>query len=303
MRALDLFCGAGGASLGLVRAGLELVGAYDFDAAAVRAHAELVPACPVTLAAVESVEELPAADLWWASPPCTPYTSAGRRVGALDARDGFPALFAHLWRYPPAWLLVENVPALTHHFKRSGCEGGARPAPETCHGCYFARLVEALRDIYPHVEARILDAADYGTPQHRERAIVACGPRPLAWPAPSHGPAAGRPYVGAGAALSLAPRPGLALVAAGLRPDGRTCEGTARGLERPGPTILGRQTAQLVEELPEAPGRYRRLRTLTVPDSAALQGLPWAPALIARTVGNAVPPALAEALGRAVLAS
>lgn len=47
MTGLDLFCGAGGASLGLVAAGVDLVAAYDHDAAACRAHRALLPGCPV----------------------------------------------------------------------------------------------------------------------------------------------------------------------------------------------------------------------------------------------------------------
>jgi len=50
MRALDLFAGCGGASLGLHRAGLDVVAAYDACPRAMRTHLRLMPGVPIMCA-------------------------------------------------------------------------------------------------------------------------------------------------------------------------------------------------------------------------------------------------------------
>jgi site-specific DNA-cytosine methylase len=81
-------------------------------------------------------------------------------------------------------------------------------------------------------------------------------------------------------------------------PNARGGQGpSVTGLEDPGPTVRTHADCYLVEG-PE----YRRIRTLTVEERARLQSLPWHPTLTGRTVGNAVPPPLAAAVVRQVLA-
>ena len=83
-RALDLFCGAGGASMGLSRAGFDVVGVdiepqpeYPFDF--VRADALTYP--------------LDGFDFIWASPKCQRYSAATRQSGNPEAHpDQVPAV-------------------------------------------------------------------------------------------------------------------------------------------------------------------------------------------------------------------
>lgn len=147
MIALDLFAGCGGASLGLVAAGLDLVGAYDHDRIAVRAHRALLPSCPVEQVAIEQLVELPVADLWWASPPCQPFSAAGARRGSRDERDGYPALLDLVWRHRPRWLAIENVPGLAQH--TGSCPRTPLFPTSGCNACYFARILAELAAVYP----------------------------------------------------------------------------------------------------------------------------------------------------------
>lgn len=370
MTGLDLFCGCGGASLGLSRAGVALVGAWDFDAAAIRGHRALLPDCPAHQADLSTVESLPAVDVWWASPPCQPFSAAGKRQGAKDERDGYPHLLRLLEASPrPTWLCIENVPGLARHVGAASC-GALFAKPDSCPGCYLDAILRKLDRWFPVVESRILDAADYGVPQHRERHITVCGPARIQWPEPTHGPGRRLPYVSAGEALGLRvfgggtnphgkdaahertlreltdepattvpasdagnnslmalsvggpnacngrgpsvialsdPGPvvransDIYIVAAGLTSEGGHAEGRPRELDRPAPTVGARGTVQLVTGSDGA--TYQRLRTLTVPERAALQALPWHPALTGKVVGNAVPPPLAEVVVRAVMAA
>ena len=104
MKALDLFCGAGGASAGLVRAGFEVVGVdiepqpeYPFEF--VRGDACRPPV------------RLEKFDFIWASPPCQAYTWASAKVRGLGKE--FPDRVAEtraLLEASGVPFVMENVP-------------------------------------------------------------------------------------------------------------------------------------------------------------------------------------------------
>jgi site-specific DNA-cytosine methylase len=97
MRIVDLFCGIGGvaeAARGLAccdddhaplfAAGV--IGAIDIDLRVKPIYAAnhgITPQCQT----LESIREIPDADLWWLSPPCQPYTSRGLNLGERDERS------------------------------------------------------------------------------------------------------------------------------------------------------------------------------------------------------------------------
>lgn len=200
--ALTLFAGAGGADLGMRRAGVEHIACVEGDATAC---ATLVaagfPAVHAWIGTPPPGSDVPAwtwdgspVDLLWASPPCQPYSAAGKMLGADDPRDGWPATLATIRRVRPTWVIIENV-------------GGA-PIEE-----WAAELRGSMfrPGLYPHVATRFLDAADWGLPSHRRREFLVAGPVPYRWPEPTHaGPGAPvearrrlLPWVGMGEALNL----------------------------------------------------------------------------------------------------
>ncbi len=204
MTAIDLFAGCGGASIRLVAAGVQVLAAYDFDTAAVRGHRALLPGVPVYQADLATLDDVPAVDLWWASPPCTPFSSAGNRLGANDPRNGYPHVLRLLREATlPMWLVMENVPGLLQHETKANCSP-MWPKPGKCGACYWKQVVlPALDAAFPVVSIEVLDAADFGVPQHRNRVITVCGPERIEWPKPTHGPGRARPWVSAGEALGL----------------------------------------------------------------------------------------------------
>lgn len=104
MKALDLFCGAGGASMGLHWAGFEVVGvdnrvqpAYPFDFH----HGDAI-SCLLVAGGLDFV---------WASPPCQKF-SAYRRKG-YGVGDGYPDLIDETRQALLSWggpFVIENVP-------------------------------------------------------------------------------------------------------------------------------------------------------------------------------------------------
>jgi DNA (cytosine-5)-methyltransferase 1 len=103
MRVLDLFCGAGGAAMGLHRAwpGAEIVGV----------DIKPQPRYPFIFVQADAMEyPLGGFDFVWASPPCQHYTQMLNH--GLTSRDGHPDLIgkvrARLFRSRTKWV-IENV--------------------------------------------------------------------------------------------------------------------------------------------------------------------------------------------------
>jgi len=187
--AIDLFCGAGGLSLGLERAGFNVLVGADSDAWAVRTHQANLPGLPWCGDLSDPAEFLAALSAWGIESvdlvaggvPCQPFSRAGSsRIrdliasGARSAHDSradlwssFVAVVEHL---QPEAVLVENVPDL----------------PRWDDGAVLIALYESLRALGYRVEARILDGPAHGVPQHRQRLILLGfrGWRRPSWPEP-----------------------------------------------------------------------------------------------------------------------
>ena len=213
MKAIELFAGAGGAALGLEAAGFEHLALceWDPDACATLRAAGLGPVVEGDVRDLDAIEAVagPSCDLLWSSFPCQAFSTAGKRLGAGDERNGWPWTVDAIDRFKPAWFLGENVRGLLMH--REGCTArggqlgifGTAP-PEDCPGCYFERrILPDLRARFEHVGWWLLDAADYGVPQHRRRVILWAGPAPVAEPVPTHGPGRALPWVSMGEALGI----------------------------------------------------------------------------------------------------
>lgn len=111
-------------------------------------------------------------------PPCQTFSAAGRRAGGVigtsDARGQlFQAYCKVLDELKPEVFVFENVYGLP------GANGG-QPFREIC-------AAFSMRGY--NLSWEVLDAADYGVPQHRERLImVGSRGKPFVFPLPTHGP-------------------------------------------------------------------------------------------------------------------
>lgn len=180
-RVVELFCCSGGLSEGLRRADLPVSMAFDFDDDAIASHEANTGLRPIKMDArdllrvIEEGGSIGMVDLFVADPPCTPWSRAGKRLGQADERDMLAVTVALIRLIRPrAWLLA-NVPGLD--------DGPNWPTVQ--------RTIGSLAQAYCVDFAR-LDAADYGTPQHRVRPFwyghgwsTPC----LVWPPRTHGAA------------------------------------------------------------------------------------------------------------------
>lgn len=295
MKAIELFAGAGGAALGLEAAGIEHAALCEWnpDACATLRAAGLGP---VVESDVRDLDAIAAAagescDLLWSSFPCQAWSSVGKKRGARDDRNGWPWTVNAIDRFGPRWFIGENVRGLLNH--RGGCVYGGGtldlfggdPARD-CPRCYFDRVIlRQLRKRFDCVGYWLLDAADYGVPQHRRRVILWAGPAPLDKPVATHGQGRALAWV------SMPPldRPSPAVLCSEVKGSG------------PGANPDKMQRAS--DALYLATGRRR----LTVEECARLQDFPdahpWQGNQTARyrQIGNAVPPTLARVVADALL--
>src|SRR5437868_13652240 len=116
IRALDIFCGAGGSSAGAVAAGVTIAAGIDMSAIATETYEANFP---TTLAITGRLEQIDLSwlkrhtgtiDLLLASPECTNHTCA-KGSAPRDERSRATALLAveYARAFKPRWVVLENV--------------------------------------------------------------------------------------------------------------------------------------------------------------------------------------------------
>ena len=112
MKALDLFCGGGGAALGIIKAGFDVTGIDNNPK-----HEKVYPGTFICGDALAPAVDLKSFDLIWASPPCQRFTTLGAVDFNWSPSDGDlrrhkPNLIPHtvslLQGHP--YSVIENVP-------------------------------------------------------------------------------------------------------------------------------------------------------------------------------------------------
>jgi DNA (cytosine-5)-methyltransferase 1 len=186
-RVLDLFSGAGGTAWGFRQAGFEIIGAIDNDPQAVKTYERNLGVKPSEsdLDTLEAEELLSLFNLrpyelevLVGCPPCQGFTNMRGDKGADDPRNSLVMRyleFVDVLR--PRCIVFENVPGIN---KRHGQEK-------------FESLCLGLADLNYGFDRknpdRILNAADYGVPQLRERVVLIAGRDNVCvpYPEPTHG--------------------------------------------------------------------------------------------------------------------
>lgn len=300
MNVIDLFAGLGGFSEGAEQAGCRVVWAGNHWRAAVDTHALNHPN---TMHACQDLHQqdwtkVPPHDLLLASPACQGHTPArGKERPHHDAcRSTAWAVISALECHRPALALVENVPAFAKW-------------------SLFPAWCSAAGALGYSVSPHIVDCADLGVPQHRERVFIALTrsqhPIELHLPQRKHVPAANIIDFSAGR-WSPIERKGRAINTLARIANGRRQHGDrflsafygatkgGRGMDRPIGTITTRDRWAVVDGY--------RMRMITVDEARkamtfrATYQLPANGREAMHMLGNAVPPLAAMEVIKALRA-
>lgn len=178
--AIDLFCGGGGLSLGLKKAGFKIVAGVETNTDAANTFELNFKDAKVFREDIRhlSSSELKAVigssgklDLLAACPPCQSFSSLNSRYNESDSRN---MLISEVLRLTtdllPSVVMVENVPGITARGK-----------------AYLKNFVDGLVNLGYEVEYKIIQIADYGVPQLRKRFVLLAGlEQKISVPEPTH---------------------------------------------------------------------------------------------------------------------
>ncbi len=160
VRALDMFCGAGGSSAGAEAAGVEIAAGIDMCPVATATFAANFPKARVYTECLENIDltslskEMGEIDLLLASPECTNHSCAKGSVERDEASRNTAMLvieYARVLR--PRWIVLENVIHM-------------RPWSR------YNELKHKLRDLGYRLKEHVLDSASFGVPQRRRRLFL-----------------------------------------------------------------------------------------------------------------------------------
>ena len=158
MDVVSLFSGAGGLDLGFIQAGHHIVWANDLFHDAVSTYRANIGDHIVE----EDIHQIPSdnipnCDIVIGGFPCQGFSIANTGRHADDERN---VLYLQLLRVirdkQPLFFLAENVKGIL----------------SLEHGAVFQNILNDFRNLNYQVQYRLLNAADYGVPQRRERVII-----------------------------------------------------------------------------------------------------------------------------------
>jgi len=306
MTAVEICAGAGGQALGLDLAGFGHAAAVEIDT---HACATLRLNRPQWRVFEEDLRGFSGSafkgiDLFAGGVPCPPFSIAGKQLGPDDERDLFPEALRLIDETRPAAVLLENVRGLASDKFADYREG----------------ILRTLTSLGYESSWRLLNASDYGVPQLRPRFLLVALKSHFAphfqWPRPVKKVTTvgevlrdlmgARGWKGADAWADRANRIAPTVVGGSKKhggPDLGPTRARAQWKE------LGVDGLGVANEAPGSDFPIDGVPKLTVQMVARVQGFPdtWTFAgkktAAYRQVGNAFPPPVARAVGRAIRAA
>lgn len=185
-KAISLFSGAGGDTVGMEHAGYEVVAFSEFKKPAIQTHLAAFPRSNLLVhpeTQSTDIKQLPTEilspyhnqlDIVFAGFPCQGFSHAGKKR-VEDPRNELVYEFSRVVEITkPKWMIGENVTGLLSRTGKDPITQEIRP------------VIEIIRDIFDRIGYRILyrvwKAVDHGVPQERKRLIIIGSPKERGWP-------------------------------------------------------------------------------------------------------------------------
>jgi DNA (cytosine-5)-methyltransferase 1 len=162
IRAIDLFCGAGGSSWGAKAAGVSIIAGFDQWELAGKTFKSNFPKAQFFHGKLESAairklaKELGQIDLILASPECTNHSVAkGKKRRSEESRETAFQVIRFARVFKSRWIVIENV-------------GNMKKWRQ------YKKFLRQLNDLGYHVLEQRLNSADFKVPQQRKRLFLLC---------------------------------------------------------------------------------------------------------------------------------
>lgn len=159
---VSLFAGCGGLDLGFKQAGFNIIWANDFDTDAQAIHKLNLGDIDGRDIMTVSENDIPDCDILTAGFPCQPFSNAGKRKGVHDSRGMlYKECLRIIGKKMPKVFVFENVKGLL--------------STKYIDGRDLASVIKEdlsnINDIGYEVVYQLVNAADYGVPQNRQRVL------------------------------------------------------------------------------------------------------------------------------------
>lgn len=297
LTAASLFSGAGGLDLGFVRSGFNILWANDNDQDSVETY-KINFGNHIELADIESVDisAIPDVDVVIGGFPCQGFSIANTKRKVDDSRNVLYKSFVNIILLKrPRYFLAENVKGILNL-------GG---------GTVFKHILSEFSEAGYSCRTTLVNAADYGVPQRRERVFILGIREDLDIfefnfsPLPTHE----NKHISIGEALRGLPDPDKENdLKNHVYSDFKLKFNGYIGHRRidpnaPSPTITARGDNKGGAVIIHHPSNHRRI---TCREAALIQGFPLnfefsgSMTSVYRQIGNAVPVQLAEAIARTI---
>jgi DNA (cytosine-5)-methyltransferase 1 len=303
LTSIEICAGAGGQALGLELAGFKHLAAIEIDADACKTLSLNRPSWNVIHADLKkfNASSFRGVDLFAGGVPCPPFSLAGKQLGQLDDRDLFPDALRLIKQCTPRAVMLENVRGLS----------------STKFNAYRQWILSSLSKMGYRCDWRVVNASDFGVPQLRPRFILVGILDEYAeffsWPSAEDS----RVTVGDALADLMAAKGwrGADKWAKAANKIAPTLVGGSKkhGGADLGPTRAKRQWLELgvdgkglVDDCPDTTVPESHIPRLTLRMAARIQGFPdsWQfsgrKTTAYRQIGNAFPPPVASAIGKAI---
>lgn len=204
MRTLEIFSGAGGLAKGLELSGFEHAALVEFNKYACESLAENFDPKRIFFGDIRdfNLDSLEYIDIVAGGPPCQPFSLGGKHGANQDHRDMFPYAIRAIEKLAPKAFIFENVKGLLRQNFSEYFDyiilRLSHPNFELSNKVNWQNNLNELRKIDKiscikkkyNVQFKLINAADYGIPQMRERVIIigarADIPLHLSFPAITH---------------------------------------------------------------------------------------------------------------------
>lgn len=162
MKVADLFCGVGGLSQGFVWAGCKIALGIEHDPEIALSYKKNHPDTDVYVNDIRNLDfkeihqKHPIIDIVIGGPSCQGFSQKGKRLNLEDPRNFlFQSFVDFVAEFSPKYFVLENVPEII----------------TTSGGFFCNEIISAFKQIGYSVRYGVLNAADFGVPQDRRRAV------------------------------------------------------------------------------------------------------------------------------------